>query len=92
MRQTAIRFICGSTPTSHRDNSGWTAMKTRAEFAIRSNVSPIQRVGCARMLTCRQYQTRHLCDLTRLVAKQVLSQLSYTPTDNPMMVGAKPIV
>jgi len=29
---------------------------------------------------CKRHQMRHLCDLTCLVAKQVLSQLSYTPT------------
>ncbi len=33
-----------------------------------------------RMFPCKRHQMRHLYDLTCLLAKQVLSQLSYTPT------------
>jgi hypothetical protein len=33
-----------------------------------------------RVFPRKRHQMRHLCDLTCLVAKQVLSQLSYTPT------------
>jgi hypothetical protein len=33
-----------------------------------------------RVIPRKRHQMRHLCDLACLVAKQVLSQLSYTPT------------
>ena len=36
--------------------------------------------GWLRTIPRKRHQMRHLCDLARLVAKQVLSQLSYTPT------------
>src|SRR5882762_5866698 len=32
-----------------------------------------------RAFPCKRHQMRHLCDLTCLLAKQMLSQLSYTP-------------
>ena len=32
------------------------------------------------MFPRKRHQMRHLCDLACLLAKQVLSQLSYTPT------------
>ncbi len=32
-----------------------------------------------RVFPCKRHQMRHLYDLTCLLAKQVLSQLSYTP-------------
>jgi hypothetical protein len=32
-----------------------------------------------RVFPCKRHQMRHLCDLFRLLAKQMLSQLSYTP-------------
>jgi hypothetical protein len=34
----------------------------------------------------KRHQMRHLCDLPCLLAKQVLSQLSYTPTYNVMIL------
>jgi hypothetical protein len=41
---------------------------------------------------CKRHQMRHLCDLTCLVAKQMLSQLSYTPTRPQQLVGKPSIV
>jgi hypothetical protein len=35
-----------------------------------------------RVVPRKRHQMRHLCDLACLLAKQVLSQLSYTPSDS----------
>ena len=52
---------------------------------MRSHMAFVQRQSNSRgwlhrAFPCKRHQTRHLCDLVRLLAKQVLSQLSYTPT------------
>jgi len=39
-----------------------------------------------RAFPCKRHQTRHLCDLLCLLAKQVLSQLSYTPTREATLI------
>ena len=38
------------------------------------------------MFPRKRHQMRHLCDLPCLLAKQVLSQLSYTPPANSMIL------
>jgi len=38
------------------------------------------------MIPRKRHQMRHLCDFACFLAKQVLSQLSYTPTCNHMIV------
>ena len=76
---------CGSGGPIALRGSEHTGMRTRA------NRDSVQRQSNSkgwlhRMITRRRHQLRHLCDLTCLVAKQVLSQLSYTPACNGLIV------
>ena len=62
--------------TSHR---GFT---TRTSVQRPSN----SRGWLNRVIPRKRHQMRHLCDFACFLAKQVLSQLSYTPTCNHMIV------
>ena len=55
-------------------------------FRLSVQRQSISRGWLHRVPARRRHQMRHLCDLRCLVAKQVLSQLSYTPTVNPLIL------
>src|SRR5882762_1184036 len=77
---------CQKCPPDDRIRTRSTRLTMRR--ALHDGVAPrlsVQRQSNSRgwlhcAFPCKRHQMRHLCDLSCLLAKQVLSQLSYTPT------------
>ena len=63
-----------------------TALPQRPEARLSVQRQSNSRGWLHRVFLCKRHQMRHLCDLTCLLAKQVLSQLSYTPTREATLI------
>jgi|SRR5580698_251068 hypothetical protein len=67
-------------PRRDRGEARAIAQVLRGYGDFRSSFGPIQKAGCTACLRRKRYQMRHVFDSTCFLAKQVLSQLAYTPT------------
>src|SRR2546426_9088918 len=67
-------------PTMRSQMARTTALPQTPKAGFRSKLRSNSRGWLHGAVLRKRHQMRHLCDLTCLLAKQVPSQLSYTPT------------